>query len=383
MVMTLQLQHHDHANNPVCEVGKREAENEGRKGKKIAFSFGFLITSLYFCIRNSLKNLISMFSEALKQLIEASLVDGVLRPEERAILLKRAMLEGIDADEANLLIDAEVQKLKLQKQAKAPKVHKCPYCGEILSAKTVTCPSCGNVIDNGESEDLNSLVDKMTRSLAQMRSCVGITPMMITSLEELRQRALALYPNDQTVERLAEDIDQEIKFYRQEEAELRKIEALKSATATRPSNSGGGSRGGGDDSLISKKGCRLGCLIAFIAFIVLCVVAVNSANDDDEKADRQYQELVSRLDSLKADPLTVENYAAKEAVFMDLIWVENNEYSTHEKNKKEAFTKLLDNYLNQLSTFYALNHEAIDDYNGYTLHDLSDVGKGDSVVTTE
>lgn len=117
------------------------------------------------------------------------------------------------------------------------------------------------------------------------------------------------------------------------------------------------------------------CPWAFIAFIVLGIVAAIFGVSDDEKIDEQYTTLVSRLDSLKKEPITIENYAQKEATMKDLIWVEVNEYSSHEKKRKEAFDKLYDNYLDQLSTFYALHNREIDRYNGYTLHDLSDADK--------
>ena len=52
-----------------------------------------------------------MFSEDLSKLIEASLVDGVITDQERAVIRKRALLEGVDPDEVDLLLDAEVQKI--------------------------------------------------------------------------------------------------------------------------------------------------------------------------------------------------------------------------------------------------------------------------------
>ena len=52
-----------------------------------------------------------MFSEDLQKLIEASLVDGVITDQERAVIRKRALLEGVDPDEVDLMLDAEVQKI--------------------------------------------------------------------------------------------------------------------------------------------------------------------------------------------------------------------------------------------------------------------------------
>lgn len=315
-----------------------------------------------------------MFSENLKQLIEASLVDGVLMPNERAIILKRAMLEGIDADEANLLLDAEVQKIKIQKQAKEPKLHKCPACGEILPALTAICPSCGTAIENNEEpkqHELDFLIEQMNRGLSQLKCGTTVAPMVIAALDEHRRRAMMLYGDNAKIKKLGSEIEEAIDKYKSEEAkrqeeekELKRMETLARIEAAK-------SRGG-LSNLTLNLGCMKGCLISMAIIIALGIFGGIMGKDDNEKADDQYAELVGRLDSLKAEPLTIENYARKEAIAIDLIWVENNEYSSYEKRKKEAFNKLLDNYIDQLSTFYALKHTEIDNYNGYVLHNLDE-----------
>ena len=78
------------------------------------------------------------------------MVDGVLTGEERNVIIKRAMLEGHDPAEVNLLLDAEVQKIRQRKQANAPKVNKCPACGEILPPLTGICPTCGKNLNEGD-----------------------------------------------------------------------------------------------------------------------------------------------------------------------------------------------------------------------------------------
>ena len=51
-----------------------------------------------------------MFSEELNKLIEAAFVDGVLTDKEKAIIMKHAIAEGVDPDEMEMILDAEVQK---------------------------------------------------------------------------------------------------------------------------------------------------------------------------------------------------------------------------------------------------------------------------------
>lgn len=51
-----------------------------------------------------------MFSEELKKLIDAAFVDGILTDKERSVIIKRAVAEGHDPDEVEMILDAEVQK---------------------------------------------------------------------------------------------------------------------------------------------------------------------------------------------------------------------------------------------------------------------------------
>ena len=109
-----------------------------------------------------------MFSEELNKLIEASLVDGVLTDKERAVIRKRALLEGVDPDEVDLMLDAEIDKLRIQQESAVKKVKKCPACGGILPAMSAICPSCGyefrNVEANNSVKNLFSMVNDIYSS---------------------------------------------------------------------------------------------------------------------------------------------------------------------------------------------------------------------------
>lgn len=85
-----------------------------------------------------------MFSEELNKLIEASLVDGVITEKERAVIHKRAQLEGVDPDEVDMILDAELHKLSQNiKPSKQGVIKKCPSCGAIYEAGSVKCSQCG------------------------------------------------------------------------------------------------------------------------------------------------------------------------------------------------------------------------------------------------
>lgn len=308
-----------------------------------------------------------MLSESLKQLIEASLVDGMLTPEERSVILKRAMLEGVDADEANLLLDAEVQKIKLQKQAKAPKVNKCPACGEILPALTGICPSCGNVVDsNVHNHELDFLIEQMNRGLSQLKSGTTAAPMVIAALDEHRRRAMTLYGDNPKVQALLGEVKQEIDEYKRLEAEkkkaedeLKKMEAKAKIEAAKNSGSGG--------SALSNKGCQRGCLISFIVFTILGFIGMALESDKDEKVDQQYEQLMGKLDRIKEEPITIENFEQKAYDMKDLVWIIEDKYSEHEQKRKKAFEQKTSNYINQLVEFYSANAAAITKHYGHPI----------------
>ncbi len=101
-----------------------------------------------------------MFSPDLNRLIEASLTDGVLTDQERAVIKKRALLEGIDPDEVDVLLDSKLQEMRQKAEEAVAKVRKCPACGAIISAFQTVCPQCGNEITNGEaSKSMQKLSD--------------------------------------------------------------------------------------------------------------------------------------------------------------------------------------------------------------------------------
>jgi hypothetical protein len=52
-----------------------------------------------------------MFSKELEELIESVLVDGVITDKEREVLHKRALAEGVDTDELDVVVDSRLAKM--------------------------------------------------------------------------------------------------------------------------------------------------------------------------------------------------------------------------------------------------------------------------------
>lgn len=157
-----------------------------------------------------------MFSEELNKLIEASLVDGVITDQERAVIRKRALLEGVDPDEVDLMLDAEIQKIRQKQQAAVAKVKKCPACGEIIPALTGVCPSCGHVINvkSKDNNELMDLMDAMENELKELKSDDFDYEKHLAEIDSLRRKAKTLYGDNKKVQFLLAEIDAELERYK-------------------------------------------------------------------------------------------------------------------------------------------------------------------------
>lgn len=118
-----------------------------------------------------------MFSEELNQLIDAALEDGVITDKERDILHKRALQEGADPDELDMIIDAKLAKIKKNAQPATSKqgiMKKCPKCGQPVGAGSVRCAACGYVFMGLEANRSSEiLAQKLQEVDAKYRSASG------------------------------------------------------------------------------------------------------------------------------------------------------------------------------------------------------------------
>ena len=67
-----------------------------------------------------------MLSPDLNNIIDAALTDGMLSDQERAVIKKRALLEGLDPDEVDIYINSRLQQMQIDAQNAVAKVRKCP-----------------------------------------------------------------------------------------------------------------------------------------------------------------------------------------------------------------------------------------------------------------
>lgn len=179
-----------------------------------------------------------MFSEDLQKLIEASLVDGVITDQERAVIRKRALLEGVDPDEVDLMLDAEVQKIRKKQEEAVAKVKKCPACGEIIPALSGVCPSCGHAVavtKNDANQELLGLMAQMEAAVKDFSESYKLTGKDILLLyvfsifwaaylayrfisdknklryQEVKRKATMLYGENKKLQTFIVEMDNEIK----------------------------------------------------------------------------------------------------------------------------------------------------------------------------
>ena len=108
-----------------------------------------------------------MLSPELNSLIDATLTDGILTDQERAVIKKRALLEGYDPDEVDIYINSRLQQMQIDAQGAVAKVRKCPACGAIISYMQTRCPQCGTEITNvGATKSVQKLSDMINQITA-------------------------------------------------------------------------------------------------------------------------------------------------------------------------------------------------------------------------
>ncbi|MCI6603157.1 MAG: zinc ribbon domain-containing protein [Clostridiales bacterium] len=119
-----------------------------------------------------------MFSKEMEELIKATLEDGVITDQEKAVLIKRAQKEGIDVDELDVYIQSLLQKRHRSeaendaiddRKSKIGIVQKCPQCGEPIQTGWAACPKCGFAFN---IEQKSSIIEELQAQLNQIEKDV-------------------------------------------------------------------------------------------------------------------------------------------------------------------------------------------------------------------
>ena len=153
------------------------------------------------------KNLIP---EELEALIKEYLTDGALTDKERQVILKKAVAMGLDRDEIDLYLDAQVQKINqaTDTAVRRQKGKQCPHCGAYVSQMTDKCPGCGQYITPEATKELEEILDNLEDALVSMKSWKDFDKNKAI-VERYERKARMYYSNHPKVKALLAEVEGE------------------------------------------------------------------------------------------------------------------------------------------------------------------------------
>ena len=152
-----------------------------------------------------------LIPEELRALIDQYLSDGVLTDKERAVILKKAEGMGLDRDEIDLYLDAEVHKIDqaIDAAVRKQKGKTCPYCGGSVPQLTDKCPHCGEYITAQASEELQEIFDTLEEALVDMKAGKDISRSKAT-VERYARKAKMYYGSYPKIQKLLGEVESEM-----------------------------------------------------------------------------------------------------------------------------------------------------------------------------
>lgn len=162
------------------------------------------------------------YPEELLDLLQEYLTDGVIRPDEREVLINKATSLGVDPREFNLFIVAQEQKLQIvaAEAEKQKKGRLCPFCQASLPMFNDTCPVCGNYVTPEASKEVEELINALEKALVDFKAAAADRESW--SFEEEKyvrkkakieghiRKAKMYYANNKTISFLVEDFEKTI-----------------------------------------------------------------------------------------------------------------------------------------------------------------------------
>ena len=174
-----------------------------------------------------------LIPEELNELIQEYLTDGVLTEKERQVILKKAEGMGLDRDEIDLYLDAQVQKIDQATDAavRKQKSKACPYCGAPVPQLADKCPECGQFITPEASKELQEILDSLEDALVDFKSGRNIERSKAT-VERYARKAKMYYSNNPKIKPLLAEVEIEMeKAEKAFAAEARKEALLNGANS--------------------------------------------------------------------------------------------------------------------------------------------------------
>ena len=155
------------------------------------------------------KNLVP---EELDDLIQEYLTDGVLTEKERSVILRKAAGMGLDTEEIDLYLEAQIQKIQQAADAvtRQRKGKTCPYCGASVPQLTEKCPYCGENITPEASDELKEIFDNLETALIDLKDAKEYKRSK-AKVERYVRKAKMYYGNNSKVQKLLTEVECEMK----------------------------------------------------------------------------------------------------------------------------------------------------------------------------
>ena len=152
-----------------------------------------------------------LIPEELDALIKEYLTDGVLTDKERQVILKKAVGMGLDRDEIDLYLDAQVQKIDQETDAvvRKQKSKTCPYCGAPVPQLADKCPECGQYITPEASKELQEILENLEVALVDFKAGRDIEKNKAL-VERYARKARLYYSNNPKIKSLLLEINDEL-----------------------------------------------------------------------------------------------------------------------------------------------------------------------------
>jgi hypothetical protein len=108
-----------------------------------------------------------MIHQDLKQLLDFAIQKGEITEKDKEILHRKAITLGQDTDELDMLIEAEVHKLKKSNEPEKQVNFACPNCGSSIPKSSIKCGFCGYEISKASITGRNEL-NKLNEAIAKL-----------------------------------------------------------------------------------------------------------------------------------------------------------------------------------------------------------------------
>lgn len=146
-----------------------------------------------------------------EELLKVALTDGIITPAERQVLLKKAQSLGMDIDEADLYISAEIQKLEMQLEAtkKQELGRVCPSCGTSIPQLASKCPACGEPVTAEASKELKAVLNNLENALVLLKSGKDVEKSR-AEVERYIREAKLYHENNPKINMLVDEVKKEM-----------------------------------------------------------------------------------------------------------------------------------------------------------------------------